>query len=160
MAFFDYPGGPETAATDTQAASAPDAQVFLADATEQDWLDLLAHTERRSIAPGEVVISRGDIGRSLFLVLDGSVEVRLPGGRFRGSRRTAVFGPGSVLGEIAFFDGQARSADVIATRPSQIAELTPEGLMELAQQQPRLATAALLDLGRILAQRLRSQEAS
>jgi CRP/FNR family transcriptional regulator, cyclic AMP receptor protein len=63
-----------------------------------------------------------------------------------------------VLGEVAFFDGQPRSADVIAATVAHIAELTPENLLELAQHRPRLATAALLDLGRILAQRLRRRE--
>lgn len=155
MTFFDYPtdGSPAP-----EAAASPASEVFLADASEQDWVDLLARTMRRTVVPGETIIARGDAGRSLFLVLEGTLEVRMPGGWVRGSRRTSVAGPGSVLGEVAFFDGQPRSADVIAVTAAHIAELTPENLLELAQQRPRLATAALLDLGRILAQRLRRRE--
>jgi CRP/FNR family transcriptional regulator, cyclic AMP receptor protein len=157
MSFFDYP----TAADPVRGAAAPSAgaetEVFLADASERDWADLLAHTRRLKVPAGEKLIGRRSLGRSLFMVVDGTLEVRLPG-RFGRSRPSAALGPGSVIGEVAFFDGKARSADVLAVTPSEVAELTREGLSTLARERPELAMSVLLDLGRILAQRLRSTQ--
>jgi CRP-like cAMP-binding protein len=154
MAFFDYPTGPAPGA---DAPSLPAVQVFLADASERDWADLLARTRRRKIPAGEILIGRGSVGRSLFLVVGGTLEVRLPG-RLGRSRTSTTLGPGSVIGEVAFFDGAARTADVVSVTPSEVAELTPDGLSALARHRPELATAVLFDLGRILAQRLRSSQ--
>jgi CRP-like cAMP-binding protein len=153
MAFFDYPTGPAPGAP----AAPPAVEVFLPDASERDWADLLAHTRRRKVPAGETLIGRGSVGRSLYLVVAGTLEVRLPR-RLGRSRTSTTIEAGSVIGEVAFFDGAARSADVVSVTPSEVAELTPDGLSALAQQRPQLATAVLLDLGRILAHRLRSSQ--
>jgi CRP/FNR family transcriptional regulator, cyclic AMP receptor protein len=152
MSFFDYPIDADTSGA---------AQVFLADASERDWADLLALADRRLFAAGETVIGTGDTSRSLYLVLDGTLEVLQTGGRLSRSRRIATVGSGSVIGEVAFFDGAARSAEVKAMTAGEVAELTPSDISALASRRPELACAVLLDLGRILAQRLRAlQETS
>jgi CRP/FNR family transcriptional regulator, cyclic AMP receptor protein len=69
---------------------------------------------------------------------------------------------GSVIGELSFFDGGARSATVRAVTPAVLAELSPSEFDALAVASPGLARRLLFDLGRILAQRLRAvqQDAS
>ena len=113
MSFFDYPSEvPATPATGT-------VDVLLADASEADWATLLAHTQTRRFDPGEVIMTDGEVDRSLYLVLEGELEVMAPRGR-RGYRKIAVVGAGSVIGELAFFDGGARSALVrVCARPAR-----------------------------------------
>ncbi len=151
MGFFDYPG------TEKAAATEEPAEVFLPEASESDWAVLLRHCRRRQFAAGENVITAGAMSRSLYLVVEGTLEVR-PAGPKRAvtsSRRVITVGAGSVLGEVAFFDGGQRSAHVRAATPVEVAELRLDGFGALAEDEPRLGLQILFDLGRILAQRLR-----
>jgi len=156
LTFFDYPGT-EVAATAEQAP-----EVFLPEASDSDWSVLLRHCRRRRFDAGEAVITAGATSRSLYLVVDGSLEVRLQGpGRLAGrSRPVIIVGAGSVLGEMSFFDSGQRSALVRATTPVELAELRLDDFDALADEDPRLALQILFDLGRILAQRLRRAQGS
>jgi CRP-like cAMP-binding protein len=152
MSFFDYPN--------EQPAPAAHVDLLLADATEDEWATLLGHTRYRRFAPGDTVVTAGAWEQSLYLVLEGQLEVLADNGR-RKYRKIASVGAGSVIGELSFFDGGARSALVRATAPAVLAELTPADFDTLAAANPVLARRLLFDLGRILAQRLRAaQQAS
>jgi CRP-like cAMP-binding protein len=85
------------------------------------------------------------------------LEVLAEHGRRRTSR-IALVGAGSVIGELAFFDGGPRSALVRAVTPAVLAELSPADFNALAAANPGLARRLLFDLGRILAQRLRAAQ--
>jgi CRP/FNR family transcriptional regulator, cyclic AMP receptor protein len=147
VSFFDYPN-------ETPAAPGP-ADQLLADASEEDWATLLEHTRYRRFGPGDAVVTAGAWDQSLYLVLEGQLEVLVDRGR-RGYRRVASIAAGSVIGELAFFDGGARSALVRAVTPAVLAELSPTEFDALALASPDLARRLLFDLGRILAQRLRA----
>lgn len=145
MSFFDYPNEPPAAGN---------AGMLLADATDEEWATLLEHTRYRRFGPGEVVVTAGARDQSLYLVLEGQLEVLAPHGRRR-YRRIASVGAGSVIGELSFFDGDTRSALVRAATQAVLAELSRAGFDALAAANPVLARRLLFDLGRILAQRLR-----
>lgn len=147
MSFFDYPNEPP--------ASPARADQLLADASEEEWATLLEHTLHRRFGPGDAVVTAGALDQSLYLILEGQLEVLVDRGR-RGHRRIASIGAGSVIGELAFFDGGARSALVRAVTPAVLAELSPTEFDALAMASPELARRLLFDLGRILAQRLRA----
>jgi CRP/FNR family transcriptional regulator, cyclic AMP receptor protein len=147
VSFFDYPN----------EAPAPSGQAdqLLADASEEDWATLLEHTRYRRFGPGDAVVTAGAWDQSLYLVLEGQLEVLADRGR-RGHQRIASIGAGSVIGELAFFDGAPRSALVRAVTPAVLAELSRAEFDALAMANPDLAQRLLFDLGRILAQRLRA----
>jgi len=84
---------------------------------------LLGHTRNRRFGPGDAVVRAGERDQSLYLVLEGQLEVLADRGR-RGHRRIASVGAGSVIGELSFFDGGARSALVRAVTPAVLAELS------------------------------------
>lgn len=149
MSFFDYPN--ETPASPGQA------EQLLADASEAEWATLLEHTRYRRFGPGDVVVTAGARDQSLYLVLEGQLEVLADRGR-RGHRRIASIAAGSVIGELSFFDGGTRSAHVRAVTPAMLAELSPAEFDALAKASPDLARRLLFDLGRILARRLRAAQ--
>jgi CRP/FNR family transcriptional regulator, cyclic AMP receptor protein len=152
MSFFDYPtSGPE---------AAPPTQVLLADASEADWATLLDYTQARRFGAGQEVLHAGGGGRSLYLLLEGTLEVVTPQTRFGRKRPRVRLDAGSVVGELSFFDGAPRSAGVQAVTPVVVAELTQDGFDALVTKHPELARRLLLDLGRILAGRLRRAEAA
>jgi CRP/FNR family cyclic AMP-dependent transcriptional regulator len=145
--FFDYPN--------QSPVSSGNVEQLLADASEEEWATLLEHTIYRRYGPGDAVVTAGASDQSLYLVLEGQLEVLADRGR-RGHRRIASIGAGSVIGELSFFDGQARSALVRAVTPAVLAELSRAEFDALAISNAALARRLLFDLGRILAQRLRA----
>jgi CRP-like cAMP-binding protein len=72
----------------------------------------------------------------------------------------AAIEPGTVIGEVAFFDGRPRSAGVRAVTECELFRLSFEAFEVLAAREPALGRAVLLDLGRILAARLRQTNAA
>ncbi len=150
MSFFDYPNEPP--------ASAGNAGVLLADASEEEWAALLAHTRSRRFGPGDAIVTAGAADQSMYLVLEGQLEVlaAATGRGRRGYRRLASVAAGSVIGELSFFDGGGRSALVRAVTPAVLAEMSRSEFDALATASPDLARRLLFDLGRILAQRLRT----
>ena len=151
MSFFDYPNEPP--------ASSGNDGLLLADASDEEWATLLAHTRNRRFSPGDAIVTAGASDQSLYLVLEGQLDVLAERGR-RGYRRLASVGAGSVIGELSFFDGGGRSALVRAVTPAVLAEMSRSEFDALAAASPDLARRLLFDLGRILAQRLRAVQGS
>jgi CRP/FNR family transcriptional regulator, cyclic AMP receptor protein len=151
VSFFDYPNEPPS--------SSGTPELLLAEASDEEWAKLLHHTRNRRFDPGDQVVTAGAQDRSLYLVLEGQLEVLAERGRRR-YRRIALVAAGSVIGELSFFDGRARSAAVRAVTPAVLAELSPAEFDSLAAADPALARRLLFDLGRILAGRLRAAQQS
>jgi CRP-like cAMP-binding protein len=149
-AFFDYPAG-------ERSSSDSGVHTFLENLRPADWQRLIAGMERRRFEAGDVVMERGEVDRSLFLVASGTVEVIV--GEGRRNRRVRELGPGSLLGEIAFFDGQPRSSTVRALTSCEVLRLGQDAFEALAARHPDLGRSLLLELGRVLALRLRQAEA-
>ena len=133
--------------------------VFLADRDEADWARLLGFTETIRFAAGDTIIEAGESDRALYIVVEGSLEVLVPedGGR---ARRGGTIAPRSVVGEVAFLDARPRSATIRALSAGELVRLTFEAFEVLAARYPELGRAVLVDLGRILAGRLREADAA
>jgi hypothetical protein len=99
--------------------------------------------------PGDRVLKEGGSSRNLFLVLDGTLEVRHRG------ILTSVLGPGDVFGEMAFLLELPRQADVYAATPGvRVLSLSEGTLHQLMAEQPALAAKLLLNISRMLCGRL------
>jgi CRP-like cAMP-binding protein len=125
--------------------------LFMPEATAADWATVFAHAEVRRIAAGLALVQAGERDRALYLLTEGTVGVRLP--RDEGAFKT-IDAP-SVLGELAFFDGHPRSATLDAVTDVEVVRLDDASFARLSAEAPELAHAMLVDLGRILALRLR-----
>jgi CRP/FNR family cyclic AMP-dependent transcriptional regulator len=75
------------------------------------------------------------------------------------SERVRILEPGDLFGEVGFFDGLPRSADVVALEASEALVLTQASFQRLRLTHPRLALRFVLDLGRILGERFRASDA-
>jgi CRP-like cAMP-binding protein len=89
-----------------------------------------------AFADGAWVVRAGDTGDSMFVVVEGVLDVRL--GVVGGDRRVNVLGPGSVLGERALFTGEPRSASVKALSPVVLYEIARTDLLPLLAQRPSM----------------------
>jgi CRP/FNR family cyclic AMP-dependent transcriptional regulator len=129
--------------------------LFMPGATAADWATVFAHAEVRRVAAGLALVQAGEHDRALYLLTEGTVGVRLP--RDEGAFKT-IEAP-SVLGELAFFDGEPRSATLDAVTDVEVVRLDADAFARLSAEAPGLAHAMLVDLGRILALRLRMASA-
>jgi hypothetical protein len=100
-------------------------------------------------APGDRVLKEGGSSHNLFLLLEGTLEVRHDG------RLVNVLGPGDVFGEIAFLLELPRQSDVYAVTPGvRILSLSDGTLRKLMAEEPALAAKLLFNISRMLCGRL------
>ncbi len=125
---------------------------------EETFADLEACMETRSLPAGEYVFRRGDLGDELFLIRRGSVRILLPLDR-RQAHHLATFGRGDFFGEMAFLDGEPRSADALALTDTDLYVLSRARFQTLVEEHKRLALNLLEGLARTLAIRLRHTDA-
>ncbi len=144
---FEYP--------DASGQTPPDEFVFLPDWSEDEWAQLLRHTDSRSFEADEVVIRAGEGERSLYIVAEGRLEILRPRGRQRKLRVVHVCGSGTVIGEQAFVDGRPRSATIRATHGGRLMRLSRDSFETFSGHYPALARRFVFDLARILSLRLR-----
>ena len=121
--------------------------------SEKDWARLLAFVDRVNFKAGDRLIHAGDLDRSLLIILEARVSI------FQGSvsNKTALasFARGSVIGEVAFFDGEPRSADVDAMLDGVAIRISRKKFGRRGAWEPDLGQTILQDLAEVLAVRLR-----
>jgi phosphoserine phosphatase RsbU/P len=88
---------------------------------------------------GEVLFHEGDPGESLYIILEGQLEVLLALGT-PDERRLAAFGPGEFIGEMSLLiPGRARTASVRAEKATRLWKMTRADFDGLLVRQPKLA---------------------
>lgn len=102
----------------------------------------LTEAEMRLLSPllkpcafkaGQTLIRAGEAAREVFFLSRGQVSVFLPG---EPRQRLTTFSPGVTFGEMAFLDGAARSADVVAETDVDCHLLAVEDFQAVGQAQP------------------------
>jgi CRP/FNR family transcriptional regulator, cyclic AMP receptor protein len=137
------------------AAESAAPETFFADRDERDWDRLLAYAETRRFRPGEVVLPDGVPDRALYLLADGRLEVVRPGSR---GVLATIEAPATV-GEAEFLDGRPRSVALRAIGHGEIERLSWDAFEALSAREPQFARDLLVDVGRVLAARLRAGSA-
>ena len=107
---------------------------------------LAEHAIERTVRSGVTLFEKGDTGDTMFVVVEGSVEVVDNG------ETLAVLGPGAVFGELALLTSEPRSASVRATTRTHLLALEQRALGGLFRED-----AGVIDgLMAVLARRLRA----
>jgi CRP-like cAMP-binding protein len=86
------------------------------------------------LAPGQVLFNAGDPPDSMFVVLEGSLDVLVNGRVVENSQ------PGAIIGEMALIDQSPRGATVVAHETSKLARLDTLRFHRIIQQNPFFAT--------------------
>jgi NTE family protein len=97
------------------------------------------------IRGGDYVVRFGEHADALYLVSTGRFYVQLANGRV-----VAEIGAGEPIGELAFFSGGTRTADVRASRDSIVYKLTRQAYDEIVARHPGIAESILAVLSRRL----------
>jgi NADH dehydrogenase len=83
---------------------------------------------------GEIIIRQGEIGRELFMIKRGEVEVYLPAGNGGQERTIAVLRRGEAFGEKAILQDTRRNASVRARTAVDVLVLSREDFKMLVEQ--------------------------
>lgn len=115
---------------------------------------LLQRLPRIELPAGGRLIARGSQDRDLYILASGAVSavIKLADGTL--VRLQTVRGSVVVLGEVGFFTGRPRTADVVADAPSIVLHISRETLDRLEREEPALALALHRHIGLALARRV------
>jgi CRP/FNR family cyclic AMP-dependent transcriptional regulator len=111
----------------------------------EDVADLAKAVVPRHFSAGQMIIQQGEKGTSMFIVVDGNVNIHLPGEQ---SRRISLkdISAGEYFGELSLFDDKPRSASAVATTDTKLLELDRETLYTYLQSRPHAAIVLLSTL--------------
>ena len=116
---------------------------------ESSILNLFRHAENiQTFAAGETIFTEGSTGREMYVVLEGSVDIRV------GNKTLDVTGPGGVFGEMALIDSSDRSATAIAKVDCTLASVDERQFLRMVERTPTFT----LNVMQILAGRLRRMD--
>jgi hypothetical protein len=116
---------------------------------EEHLVDVAQRAEPVELAKDAVLFTAGDMGNSMFVVVDGRIRIHI------GDKTLAELGAREVVGEMAAVDPEARSASVSAMESSLLLRISNQNLELLIDQDPDVARGII----KVLCFRLRQSAA-
>lgn len=124
---------PDTASTSVlPATSVP----LFSDLSRPAFLSLVQRMSYHKVTAGHCVVREGEVGNSLFILVQGDATVT----RGEGSERVtmAQLGAGSLFGELALLRSKPRGATVTTVHPSELFEIGREAIEQIAETHPAI----------------------
>jgi MFS superfamily sulfate permease-like transporter len=128
---------------------------FFQGVPEEELEQLRQVLKFREYKSGEAICREGDPGDRMWLLVKGSVSVRLDVADHRVSRRITSLTRGTIFGEMALIEGAPRSATIVADEDVACYELNDEDFGVLLREKPAIAATIMRNTARELARRLR-----
>jgi SulP family sulfate permease len=147
---------PLTDASAGDVAALPEVdlrQILAAHFSREALAVLLDLCETLELPRDTPLIRRGDPGDALYFVERGEISV-LVTLRDQQKKRVRTLGAGTVVGEMALYSGQPRSADVVAETPCRVRRLSAERFARLEREHPSVAIQFHSFVVRLLSLRL------
>ncbi|HDT11250.1 MAG TPA: cyclic nucleotide-binding domain-containing protein [bacterium] len=104
--------------------------------------DIASLLEEESYEKGSYIVSEGELGKELFIIIQGEVEVVSGGNRI--DKMTA----GASFGEMSLIDSQPRSADVVALEDVLLLKIERDDFHEILKQREEVALGIIKVLNR------------
>lgn len=103
---------------------------------EEDVQWLLSHGKEQQVIANTVLFQEGRVADALVFILEGLADVRVES---IPNQRLAYLGPGELLGEISFLEGQPASATVTAAENSLLLRIPFDQIRQELDQNPEFA---------------------
>jgi CRP-like cAMP-binding protein len=113
------------------------ANPLFEDFSEEELLAFIQGLKLLTFEPGDIIITEGEPGQSVFILATGRVKVFVRGPDHR-SVPLGALGEGSFFGEISTLSGRPRSATITAAGACEILELDRPALEAISQSHPRV----------------------
>lgn len=96
---------------------------------------------------GDVIFEEGSVGRCMYVVIEGEVQIRTVASD--APRLLNTLTPGQTFGEIALLEDGTRMASAVATKsPTVLVEIDKARFVYLVGQQPAFALTVMRGLAR------------
>jgi len=126
---------------------------FLAVLNEEDLSHIAQHAHFVYTSPGEHLIIKGHETYSMYLLLEGRLEVKVPNAEGK-SIAVASIWPGDIVGEMSLLTGAPRSADVYSATSALMIEIDKDDIAPIFERRPQL----IQNISELLAQRAAHNE--
>jgi CRP/FNR family cyclic AMP-dependent transcriptional regulator len=97
-------------------------------------------SDAEDVSAGFVLFNEGEPGETMFVVLDGAVDVKLC------EKLLETVHSGGLVGEMALIDDAPRSASAVAAEPSRILEVDKKRFTYLVQEHPTFALQVMEEM--------------
>lgn len=87
----------------------------------EDFNKLKRHAVRHEYTSGSIIFAESDIADHMYFIESGNVSIRIQD--FTKQKEVRVLGPGEHFGEMAFFNGDKRSATVVVVKDATLLSL-------------------------------------
>tara|TARA_B100000686_G_C16555777_1_gene845057 strand:+ start:40 stop:666 length:627 start_codon:yes stop_codon:yes gene_type:complete len=124
------------------------------DLNRREFRKIESILHRRSYAADEYIVTEGDMGVGMYVILSGEVEI-VHAAANGDEVRLATFGAGDFFGDQVLVDESARTASVIARAPCLAVGFFRPDLLELIERNPRLGLKIVMRLSQMMSVRLR-----
>ena len=129
------------------------ANIDLFEPLERSDLETIVDAmQRRHLAAGSTLFRQGDKGKSLFILIEGLLDVNVA--MDGPSHRVARIHPGECFGEMSLLTGDRRSATICAASESIVYEVGKKSISRIMARRPALVET----LSQVLAERQLSTE--
>jgi len=112
---------------------------------------------KRSYRKGEEIVSFGEPGFALYIIVEGSVEVLVPATSSESSKfiKIDTLKKGEFFGEMALVTESFRTATIKCVEDTEVYVLTRSALENLIECQPEIAAKILYNIAGVIAERLK-----
>jgi SulP family sulfate permease len=118
-----------------------------------DLASFMSYTEPVSLKAGDYLLRQGEVSDDLYFIETGKVTAQLETSDGK-TLRLRTMGPGTIVGEVAFYLGVPRSASVVADAPATGYRLTKAGLTAMKRERPEIAAVFHEFIAQRLAERV------
>ena len=101
---------------------------------------LAAGAERQTVPAGYVLMSAGDFGSAMFVLIEGRVAVTVDAEEHHRTKEVAHLGPGDLVGEMALMTGDRRRATVTAETDVTAIRITKTAFEGLLAHSPTVSS--------------------
>lgn len=102
--------------------------------------ELAAYAEEERFTPGQLIIKKGEIGDTMYIIVSGKVVVK------DGSKILAEFGDRQIFGELAVLSPEPRSASVEVLEETLLLKLRRLNFIDHLSMEPKLTMGIIIEL--------------
>jgi cAMP-dependent protein kinase regulator len=107
------------------------------DFSQQELIEVMRGLSLEHFAPGEIIVTEGEAGDSLYVLASGSVRAWVRGASGR-NVQVRELSEGDFFGEISLLTGEARSATITASAPCELLRLDRATVDTITTDHPRV----------------------
>jgi len=99
---------------------------------------LMGKAERIQLQEGQSLIKQGDTDDGMYIVLEGELAVMVHYRKQKSPTVIHLLKEGEIVGEMAFLEGRARSASVVANSKASVLKLAPKRVLQCLLKYPEV----------------------